>query len=600
MAAAAPARGRSDDVSRWILTSLALSLLLHIVVVHLVGSIRIFDVEDFSSSISRWFHVVEVPQAPPGPLTADSGAGVAETGDTPVPVKPYDIPLYDPKDRIPGPSFPNEKELAVPAHAPTPSRAPDTEHEVVHRRGPPKVEQTNTGIGEIAPMRTVATADVAPAGSGGRGVLSGSPGLPGTPRAQLELREMAAPRPATDSHAAPIAPPTVNPSATALVPGTTAPQGIAIRLEDPLARKDVGTSPVIIFPIAGPDDEDTVVYPMGGEVRMRMDLYARPCEERQYFRLEIAVAKPDKLPVIPKDVAFICDVSLSMQRPEITAARDALAGYLRALRPNDRFNVILFSEDPRKLFPDFADPTPERIQAAASFVDRLPGQTKTDVYRVLNAVVRDVAEQAVRNRPTSIFFISDGRSTLGIRDARRIVNEIGAYAKPTFAILPFDAGEGGNRYLLDLLAYRSRGQATFAAAVEEADKPLGALFRAYDKPVLMQLRLTYSNVAVEETYPSLLPNLYTDQPIVLYGRCKAGQNVAIKLEGKNPYARRALEFSHTPGAPDPKRDDIAREWARQKIHHLVSDLARVGESAELRSEIERVGREYGVRTPYDR
>jgi len=116
----------------------------------------------------------------------------------------------------------------------------------------------------------------------------------------------------------------------------------------------------------------------------------------------------------------------------------------------------------------------------------------------------------------------------------------------------------------------------------------------------MQLQLTYTNVAVDETYPTFLPNLYADRPIVLYGRCKAGENVTIQLEGKNPYARRALKFSSAPGAPDPARDDIAREWARQKIHHLVSDLARTGENADLRAEIERIGREYSVRTPYDR
>ncbi len=462
------------------------------------------------------------------------------------------------------------------------------------------MDQTNAEIGEVAPVRTVGVTGVVPVGTGGRSVLHGSPGLPSPPRAQLQLRELTAPRPATDTHAGQLAPPTVTPSVTAVIPGVTTPQGIAIPMEDALARHNVGSSPVIIFPEEVKEPADLPVYPLGGEVKMRMDLFARPGEERQYFRLEIAVAKPDKLPVIPKDVAFICDVSLSMQRAEIVAARDALGRYLRTLRPTDRFNVILFSEEPRKLFPDFADPSPERIEAAVRFVDRLPGQVRTDVYRVLNAVVRDVAEQAVRNRPTNVFFISDGRSTTGIRDARRIVNEISAYAKPTFAILPFDAGEGGNRYLLDLLAYRSRGQAAFSDSTEQVEAPLAQLFQRYDKPVLMQLRLNYTNLAVEETCPAFLPNLYADQPVVIYGRCKPGQNVTIQLEGKIPYAGRTLQYSHTPGAPDPKRDDIARDWARQKIHHLVSDLARVGESAQLRAEIERVGREYGVRTPYDR
>jgi len=599
MDATRASRSRYDDVNRWILTSIAISLLFHLIMVHFVGSIRIFDVEVFSTSVSRWFHVVDIPEPQPEAISTAPGP-VVERGGVPVPVKPHHVPLFDPKDRIPGPSFPNEKELAVPAHTPTPFRTPDTEHAVLFRQGPPKVDQTNTAIGEVAPVKTVAVADVASGGAGGRGVLRGSPGIPVPPRAQLELREISAPRPATDTHAGQLAAPAIDPSATAVASGAVAPAGIVISLEDSIARRDTVAPPVIIFPTTSPDDDEMPVYALGNEVRMKMDLYARPGEDREYFRLEISVARPDKLPVIPKDVVFICDVSLSIARPEVIAAREALTRYLRALRPTDRFNVILFSEEPRKLFPDFVDPTPERVEAAIGFVDRIPGQVNTDVYRVLHAVVRDVAEQAVRNRPTNIFFLSDGRSTTGIRDARRIVNDIGSYARPTFAILPFDAGPGGNRYLLDLLAYTSRGQATSVDQVEDAPKALGALFGAYDKPMLMQLRLTYTNLDVEDTYPTPLANLYADQPVVIYGRCKAGQNVTIQLEGKNPYARRALKFNATPGAPDPGLSDIAREWAKRRIHHIVSDMVRLGETAEFRAEIQRIGRDYGVRTPYDR
>ncbi len=368
----------------------------------------------------------------------------------------------------------------------------------------------------------------------------------------------------------------------------------------PGSRLDVRLSPAIAFPDKAPADEKGPIYPLGGEITIRMDLYARPGEERQYFRLEIAAANPNKLPVIQKDVVFICDVSLSTKLSSIVAVREVVGRYLGSLRPTDRFNVILFSEEPRKLFPDFVAPSAERIKAAVGFVDRLPGEIRTDVYRVLNSVVRNVAEDAIRNRPTSIFFISDGRSTSGVRDARRIVNEISAYVKPTFSILPFDEGGGGDRYLLDLLAYRSRGQATFSDNKDRIEAQLEKLFQRYDKPILMQLRFTYTNLAVEEIYPAFLPCLYVDQPVILFGRCMPGQKMTIQIEGRIPYAGRTLQYSATAGAPDPRRDDIAHDWAQQKIHHLVSNMARVGESPDLRAQIERIGREYSVRTPYDR
>jgi Ca-activated chloride channel family protein len=466
--------------------------------------------------------------------------------------------------------------------------------------GAPDIDQTNAEIGEVAPVRPIAVRKGAPPATGRRVALRDSPSGPAVPRASLELAEVRAPRAAAAAHAGQLKAPAVEPSPTAIELAAPEPQAIIIPLDESIARKEFDRPPVLIFPTEFPDEEPpTPVTPLSDEVAVNVDMFARPGEPLHYFRIAISVAKRDKLPVIPKDVIFICDVSLSIRRGELKITQQAVAEYLGQLRPTDRFNVVVFSEEARKLFPDFVRPTPERIAAASRFIERIPGQIKTDVYRVLRAVVRDIAQQSVRNRPTSILFISDGRATSGIREARRIVNEIGAFSRPNFAILPFDAGRGGNRYLLDLLAYRSRGQAAFVDSFDDAAKRLAALFRSYDSPMLMQLRLLYTNLDVEETYPAFLPNLYAEQPIVIYGRCKPGQDVTIQLQGKNPYARRTLTYNHAPGAPDPTRSDIAREWARQKIHHIVSDMVRVGETPALKAEIERLGRDYNVRTPYD-
>ena len=599
MAATGHPQGRREEVSRWILTSIALSLVLHVLLVHYLGNFRLFDVEDFSASVSRWFHVVEIPRSLP-PEIASYVENLPTQADKPEEPKPFEIPLQNPEKQIETPVFPNERDLAKSAHLPTTVRLPDSEQAVVHREGQPNTEQTNAQIGQVAPVRATGTIDVAPAGAGGREVLEGATGVPVPLRMQLALSEVMEARPAAQTHAGQLTAPDITPSPTAIDLGAPAPQGLVIPLEDSIARKETERPPVLVFPTNPIEDEDTgPIIPLADEVAVKMDIYAKPGEPVQYFRVEIAVAKPDQLPVIPKDVMFICDVSLSIRRDELAATRRAIAAYLRQLRTTDRFNVVVFSEEARKLFPDFVEPTPERVAAVSAFVDRIPGQIKTDVYRVLRAVVRDVAEQSVRNRPTNIFFVSDGCSTQGVRDVRRIVNEISAFARPNFAILPFDAGRGGDRYLLDLLAYRSRGQLTCTDDAEEAERIEHTLFATFDKPTLMQLRLLYTNLDVAETYPAFVPSLYADRPIVIYGRCKPGQNVTIQLQGKNPYARRALQFSHAPGAPDPSRTDIAREWARQKIHHIVSDMARVGATPELKAELERLSREYDVHTPYN-
>ncbi|MFP4057209.1 MAG: VWA domain-containing protein [Candidatus Brocadiia bacterium] len=593
---------RREDVSSWVLTSLAISLLVHVLLMHVLGSIRLFDVEVFTSAVSRWFNVVEVPETVTPPELATYAKQLPQQAESPQEPSPTDVPLIGPNQERLRPSFEKQPQPGSPQARREPSRVrlPDTELAVVHHAGPGGIDQTRAALGEVAPVRGPTVEPEGPSRAGRRTVGQGLPGLPGAPPVSLALSEVPAPRPGKVTHRGALAPPKAKPDATPVELGEAPPAGIVIPMAD-LASVQEPEIPQYVLPAEGTfgDQETTPVIPFGDEVDVAMTMYAEPGNPRLYFRLEIAVAKPEELPAVPKDVMFIIDVSLSMKLREIRQARRAIVRYLGTLRPEDRFNVVAFSEQPRKLFPDFVPPTPERMQAVDRFVDRIPGQIKTDVYRVLWAVVRDVAKSAVRNRPTNIFFISDGRSTSGIRDARRIVNDIGAFAQPNFAVFAFDAGRGGNRYLLDLLAYRSRGTLTYTEDIDGSAARLARLFADYDQPVLLRPRITYTNLEVDETYPAALPNLYADQPIVLYGRCTPGQDVTIRLQGDNPSARRALEYSHKPGAPDPSRTDIAREWARRKIHHIVSDMAKLGETAERRAEIERLGRKYNVRTLYE-
>jgi len=602
MAVPEHAERRRDEASNWILTSIALSLLFHILLVHFLGGIRLLDVEVFTSSVSRWFNVVEIPELIP-PEIATEVSQLPDQAVKPPEIELPKIPLIEPKRiEVPHALGKGAAPTARP-HAPSITPAPEIDPNVVHRSGPPGLFETFRHLRHAPPVQPTGAKSAPPSGAGKRRVASGSPGLAAPPPVSLKLLGPRAQRRVALSHAAELSPPTIKPSPTPVRHGPAPPPGIVIPLEEAVAGQE-SKIPRIFLPPGAPapavaEPGPARIIPLGDEVRVQVTMYAEPGDPRHYFRLEIAVAKLEKLPVIPMDVMFICDVSLSIRRQELKITRKAISEYLGQLRRTDRFNVVVFSEQARKLFPDFVEPTPERIGAAARFVERIPGQIRTDVYRVLRSVVRDIAKQSIRNRPTSIFFISDGRSTSGIRDARRIINEIGAFSRPNFAIFPFDAGRGGNRYLLDLLAYRSRGAATFTDDVDEAGKLQAALFRAHDQPVLMSLRTSYTNLNVEETYPAFLPNLYAARPIVIYGRCTPGQNVTIQLQGKNPYARRALVYSHAPGAPDPSRRDIAREWARRKIHHIVSDMARFGETPELRAEIQRLGKQYNVRTPYN-
>jgi len=597
------ARRHRDDTSNWVLTSFAISLVAHVIIMHVLGGIRLLDVDTFTSSVSEWFNVVDVQELLPTavePIPADVPKDV-EAADEP---EPDEVPLLAPPSDVARPSLGEDTGAPTTDHGPSRVRLPHTELPIVHRTGDGMtLSQTDTDLGAVAPVRSgPVKADPRPPVAR-RKVGKGLPGLPGPAPVKLDLAPVAAPEPDSIEHVAALAPLKTTPDATPAALGNAPVAGILIPMDDDDVAETVGSVKryVIESGTAFTDDRDnTPVIPLRDEVSVSTVMYEEPGNPLLFFRMEVSVAKHEKLPAIPKDVAFIVDVSLSMRMNEVRQTRDAIAAYLGTLEPSDRFNIVVFSEAPRKLFADFQEVTPERVAAAKDFVDRIPGQIKTDVYRVLRAVMRDVAESTDNSRPTNIFFVSDGKSTSGIRDVRRIVNDIGAFSRPNFSIFAFDAGTGGDRYLLDLLSYRSRGTATYVDDVSKAASAQAKLFAEFDRPVLMQLRPTFTNLKVEETYPTFLPNLYSSHPIVIYGRCTPGQNVTIRLQGKNPYSKRALVYSHTPSKPDPNRSDIAREWARRKIHHLAAEIARFGETRARKEELERLGAKYDLSTPYKR
>jgi hypothetical protein len=96
-------------------------------------------------------------------------------------------------------------------------------------------------------------------------------------------------------------------------------------------------------------------------------------------------------------------------------------------------------------------------------------------------------------------------------------------------------------------------------------------------------------------------NLYADRPLVLFGRTArdAGARIVMQAVGKAGETACDMVFDiDLAAAPRTADRDIRREWARQRIYHLVGRYARTPEPAIL-DEIRATAADYRVPVPHE-
>ncbi|HWW61318.1 MAG TPA: VIT domain-containing protein, partial [Thermoanaerobaculia bacterium] len=110
--------------------------------------------------------------------------------------------------------------------------------------------------------------------------------------------------------------------------------------------------------------------------------------------------------VLPRETIFIIDTSGSMGGPSIEQAKKALLTAVRRLRPSDRFNIIEFNSDARRMFDDSRRADRDVVDEALRWVDALQSTGGTEMMSALKLALDD------NPNPTAIrqvIFMTDGQ-----------------------------------------------------------------------------------------------------------------------------------------------------------------------------------------------
>jgi Mg-chelatase subunit ChlD len=333
-------------------------------------------------------------------------------------------------------------------------------------------------------------------------------------------------------------------------------------------------------------------------VDIKLDAYLPPDEKEGYFRLQVVPRKNGQVEVLPKDVTFVIDASSSIQQRKLDITVRGVQEAVKQLRPEDRFNVVVFRDTPTMFQQGLVQATEEAKAAARQFLSGAPSRGQTDVYKGILPVVQTGPREGA---PGVVLLVSDGRPTAGLRDARMIINGLTADNNLRNSIFAFGGGKTVDRYLLDLLAYRNKGEAEVVKNIEDIDDDLPKFFQRLSDPLLVDLNADFGRINEAKVFPSVLPDFYRGQPVTVYGRFdpKKDREFFMRLSGRAADRKKELIFRTDLREAAGADREIARSWAFQKAYHLIGEISRQGETPELLGQLQELSQKYNIRTSYN-
>jgi Ca-activated chloride channel homolog len=305
--------------------------------------------------------------------------------------------------------------------------------------------------------------------------------------------------------------------------------------------------------------------------------------------------------VQPKDVCFVLDTSGSMASQKLEQAQRALAFCLANLGDQDRFEIVRFSTEAEPLFGSLEPVGRDTLKRAQEFVAGLKPIGGTAIGDALERALalRGKDRSADAARPYLVVFLTDGLPTIGETREDAIVAGAKKAASGT-RIFSFGIGTDVNTHLLDRISGDTRGLSQYVLPQEDIEVKVSSFYAKIRDPVFSDLALSFTNPAIRVTalQPQEMPDLFNGDVLVVFGRYTGSGAAAVRVTGT--FAGKRREFVADASFPAAEEDNayVARLWAVRRVGWLLDEIRLHGESAELRDEVTRLAREFGIVTPY--
>uniref|UniRef100_A0A5G2R6Q1 Inter-alpha-trypsin inhibitor heavy chain H3 n=1 Tax=Sus scrofa TaxID=9823 RepID=A0A5G2R6Q1_PIG len=215
---------------------------------------------------------------------------------------------------------------------------------------------------------------------------------------------------------------------------------------------------------------------------------------------------PQGLPVVPKNVVFVIDVSGSMYGRKMEQTKDALLKILDDIKEDDYLNFVLFSGDVTTWKDSLVQATPENIQKAREFV-------------------RNIRDQGSVSKPEKI--------------QENVRNAIGG----KFPLYNLGFGNNLNYNFLESMALENHGLARRIYEDSDANLQLQGFYEEVANPLLTSVEVGYPENAIQDLTQNTYQHFYDGSEIVVAGRLADEDMNSFRADVKGHGAINDLTFT---------------------------------------------------------
>ncbi|KAM6468217.1 inter-alpha-trypsin inhibitor heavy chain H3-like [Liasis olivaceus] len=323
---------------------------------------------------------------------------------------------------------------------------------------------------------------------------------------------------------------------------------------------------------------------------------------------------PKNLERLPKNVAFVIDVSGSMYGQKIRQAKEALTKIVEDLKEEDHFNIVLFESSISTWKNNLIQATPENVNQSKEFISQIRDLGGTNLNDGLLTGIEMLNKahesKSVPERSASlVIMLTDGQANVGVSDPREIQENAKNATQGKYPIYNLGFGYGVDYAFLERLATENNGVARRIFEDSDAALQLQGFYDEVANPLLTEVELEYAENAISDLTQNSFKHFYDGSEIVVAGRITDNDLNSITAEVKAHGALEDLTYTEQADAEETAKaleqqlyifgEYIERLWAYLTIHQLLEarSIAQGDEKVNLTAKALEMSLKYKFVTP---